>query len=128
MKVECAEDCDNAPKKRLLRDLCIDYWRDEGSLVVEHLAEGAVWNIVGQACHVGVQAIRRQIEKVCDVKPAVLHIHNIITHGNTAAANATVTMRDGRQIEYCDVYQFAGFGPKAKIKEVTTYVIQVESR
>lgn len=96
-------------------------------MIVEYFADAAVWNVVGGARHVGTEAIREQLEKGRDDEPVELLIHNIITHGNTAAANATVTMRDGSRIEHCDVYKFAGFGPKAKIKEITTYLIQVTS-
>ncbi len=121
MKVVCAEDCGNAPKKLLLRDLALDYWGDEGRMFVDNLAEEAVWIVVGGPRHVGKEAIREQCANDRGGEPTELHIHNIITHGNTAAANATVTMQDGSRIEYCDVYRFAGFGKKAKIKEITTY-------
>lgn len=123
MKVECAEDCGNAPKKVLLRDLTIDFWADDGRMLVDHLTDKAVWSVVGGPRHVGKQVIREQLAHARGGEPVELLIHNIITHGNTASANATVTMQDGNRIEYCDVYRFAGFGPKAKIKEITSYII-----
>lgn len=131
MKIVCAEDCGNAPKKRLLKELYIDFWGGEGRMLFDNLTEDAVWSIVGGPQYVGKEAIKEAIEEAItepfeksrDGRPSELVIHNIITHGNTAAANVTVKMPDGSRIEYCDVYRFGGFGPKAKIKEVTSYVI-----
>lgn len=123
MQVQCAEDCGNAPKKRLLRDLCIDHWGDEGAMFGDYLTDEAVWHVIGEAQtrHVGKDVVHDALQSSRIGKPAELHIHNIITHGNTASLNATVVLEDGNRIEYCDVYRFAGFGPKAKIKEITSY-------
>lgn len=124
VKVVCAENCGNSPKKLLLRDVTVDYWGSRGEMIVDHLAEDVVWSVVGGARHMGKEAVREHFTNHRGAEPAELIIHNIITHGNTAAANATVIMQDGSRIEYCDVYRFAGFGPKAKIKEITSYIIR----
>lgn len=125
LKIECAEDCGNAPKKLLLKEICIDYWGEGGHMLLENLSEEAVWNVVGGSRHVGLAAIRAQLAHGHGGQTTELRIHNIITHGNTAAANATVTMQDGSRIEYCDVYRFGGFGKKAKIKEITSYRMHI---
>lgn len=80
MKIVCAKDCGNAPRKEQLRDMTSG-------------------------------------------EPTELRIHNIITHGNTAAANFTLTLNDGTQVEYCDVYVFGSSGKRATIKEVKSYRI-----
>ncbi|HLS89253.1 MAG TPA: nuclear transport factor 2 family protein [Sphingobacteriaceae bacterium] len=123
MKVLCAEDCGNAPKKALLRDVTIDYWGGDGQLMLENLADGAVWTVVGQAPAEGIQAIVEHRAGDRSDKPVELQIHNIITHGNVASLNATVLRQDGSRLEYCDVFRFSGFGKKAKIKEITSYRI-----
>lgn len=90
-------------------------------MIIDHLADHAQWKLVGGGSHEGKQAISQQLDNLRRDQPVELHIHNIITHGNTAAADVTVMMQDGSRIDYCDVYRFAGFGPKAKIKEIRTY-------
>jgi len=123
LKIVCAEDCGNAPKKALLRDLSIDYWGGDGQMMEENLADGAVWTVVGQNRVEGIPAIVEQAAGDRSEKPAELLIHNIITHGNTASLNASVVRQDGSRLEYCDVFRFSGFGKKAKIKEITSYRI-----
>src|SRR5690606_28590892 len=56
-------------------------------------------------------------------RPEELHIHNIITHGNTAALNASLLMPGGR-VEYCHFYLFNGFAKSAKLKRITEYRIE----
>lgn len=53
----------------------------------------------------------------------MLHIHHIITHGNVASLNGKLTLTNGDKLEFCHVYRFSGFGKKAKIKEITSYII-----
>ncbi len=124
--VECVEDCGNAPKKLLIKEISIDYWGDRGQKFLDQLADEAVRVVVGGPRHVGIEAIRAQMANDRAGQPTELRIHHIITHGNTAAANATVIMQDGSRMEYCDVYRFSGFGKKAKIKEITSYRIYIQ--
>lgn len=125
MKIVCAEDCGNAPKKLLLRNLIIDHWSNDGRMMVDSLADEAVWSVAGGPRNAGKEAILGHLARGRDGEPTELHIHDIITHGNTASANLTVTMQDGSRVEYCDVYRFGGFGSRAKIKEITSYVIRI---
>lgn len=125
VKVYCAEDCGNAPKKALLRDVAADCWGGAGDVLVAHLTGDARRRIVGGRLLEGSEAIRRFAVTGRGGEASELHIHNIITHGNVASLNGTVTMEDGRVVEFCDVYEFAGFGPKARIKEIVTYAVPV---
>lgn len=120
MKVECADDCGNAPKKALLRDVIIDFWKG-GQMVGDHVTDAVVWRLVGVADYKGKEHVVDELLRSRTDEPAELIIHNIITHGNTAAANVTAIMQDGGRIEYCDVYRFSGFSKTAKIKDIATY-------
>lgn len=125
MKVHCAEDCGNAPRKALLRDVAADCWGGTGDVLAAYVADDAYRRIVGGPLLEGEEAIRHFAVTGRGGEAAALHIHNIITHGNAASLNGTVTMEDGRVVEFCDVYKFAGFGPKARIKEIVTYTVPV---
>lgn len=126
VKVHCAEDCGNAPKKRLLRDICIDYWGGGGHGLLENVVNEVAWNIIGARTIVGIEAVQQHLAQAHPGRPVELFIHNIITHGNVASLNLTAIMPGGTRIEQCDVYRFSGFGRKAKIKEITSYVVRID--
>lgn len=124
MKIErivCPEDCGNAPKKAQLRDLTIALFEGSVDTASALMTDGIVWDNVGSERLVGREAVIASFALMSEGKPTELHIHSIITHGKTAALNATVTMKDGTQIEYCDVYVFTGGSKLARIKEVKSY-------
>lgn len=123
VKVICKDDCGNAPRKALLRDLQTAWVRGEMDVVVEHVRDDIVFDVVGHERIVGKEAFRAALAGMAGGTSATeLHIHNIITHGWTAALNGTVTLADGRRFGFCDVYIFAGAAKTAKIKEITSYV------
>lgn len=128
MKVICKEDCGNAPRKLVLRDLQTAWARGEVDAVLEHVRDDIVFDVVGRERIVGKDAFRAELERRAGAgSVSELHIHNIITHGWTAALNATITLADGRRYAYCDVYIFAGAARTAPIKEITSYVLPLDA-
>jgi hypothetical protein len=123
MKIVCAEDCGNAPRKEQLRELIIALAKGAVGSTPELMADDTAWDIVGSQRVIGPEAIQATFADMTAGEPTELRIHNIITHGNTAAANFTLTLNDGTQVEYCDVYVFGGSGKRARIKEVRSYRI-----
>ncbi|HEU5138658.1 MAG TPA: hypothetical protein VFT51_01700 [Bacillales bacterium] len=51
-------------------------------------------------------------------------LHNIITHGRVGSVNGALIFKNQKRLAFCDVYQFTSAGKKAKIKEITSYVIE----
>lgn len=148
MKVLCPLDCDNAPRRGILRDRNIAWARGEAS-AAELLADDVVYEpaagspvegkaavvsylsrpAAGVAEHAVARADGLAVDNhddavaTCTVHsvPVELHIHHIITHGNTAALNATLFLDDGRRVDYCHIYLFNGFAKTAKLKRITAY-------
>lgn len=148
MKVLCPVDCDNAPRKAILRDWTIAWAQGEAS-AAELLADDVVYEpaagslaegkaavvsylsrpAAGVAEHAADRASGAAVDNNDDAVvsgtvhsvPVELHIHHIITHGNTAALNATLLLDDGRRVDYCHIYLFNGFAKTAKLKRITAY-------
>lgn len=122
LKVECAENCGNAPKKQLLKEWTIALAEKNIDFCLDCMRDDIVWNVVGQSKLEGKEKYEKAIKEIrWEVKK--LTIENIITHGNTASVNGIFILEDKKQIAFCDVYKFGGFGKNAKIKEITSYVI-----
>lgn len=124
IKIECAETCGNAPKKQLLRDMMIAYVKNEMDVCLEPLADNVVWEIVGGMRVEGKGEVKKALCERQGDDIRELSIQNIITHGNSGAINGHIRLKDERSIAFCHVYNFSGFGKKAKIKQVTSYIIE----
>lgn len=122
-KVECAVDCGNAPKKQLLKEFTIATLQNNEDFCLEWLRDDIVWDIIGYQRLEGKNEWLAGFKQTNLQEVRELQIHNIITHGNVASLNGTIIFDDGHMIAFCDVYSFSGFGKKAKIKKVTSYVI-----
>lgn len=121
LQVHCPVDCGNAPRKQVLKDFNIAFAKSDVDAILEMVRDDIVWEIVGERRIEGKDAMRAALEAMKETQVTELHIHHIITHGNEAAANGVITMKNGVKYAFCDVYVFAGFTKAAKLREITSY-------
>lgn len=124
VQVICEENCNNAPKKQLLRDLMTALVNNDIAFFIEWVTEDVVWKIVGKHHILGSDSVKKELQKIHDLNITLLHIDNIITHGNVASLNGFIERENMEPIHFCHVYRFNGFGKKAKIKTITSYIIK----
>lgn len=126
LKIMSPEDCGNAPKKGLLKELSIAFAKNDIEIITEMSSEHIYWNIIGEKL---VQGKAQFIETLNDRSHTVteLHIQNIITHGREGAINGTLILTDKKHVAFCDIYKFTNAGKNAKIKEITSYLIEIDS-
>ncbi|UOQ44729.1 nuclear transport factor 2 family protein [Halobacillus salinarum] len=123
LKVICTEDCGNAPRKQLLKDVKTAWAKKDTSFVLAYLAEDIHWEIPGKNSIHGKDPFALELEKQDQNTITELHLQTIITHGKTAAVNGTITEQNGKQLAFCDVFHFTSAGKKAPIKEIISYVL-----
>lgn len=107
----------------MLMDLAVAFARGDLTPQIGTLAHDVVLDVVGDRRLEGVEAVGKFVEQTRVANIKELHIHHIITHGPTAALNASLMTEDDMRHEYCDVYVFASAGKQAKLKEITSYRI-----
>jgi hypothetical protein len=121
--ITCEEDCGNAPKKELLKKLHIALAGMDAPFMNENFTDGIQMNDVGERI---IQGKDQVIESLCQAKygkTAELHIHHLITHGSTGAAEGILVFDDRKRLAFCNVYRFSSSAKIAKIKEITSYII-----
>jgi hypothetical protein len=128
VKIICKEDCGNAPKKLLLKELTSAFATGTAQRVLlPQLAEDVTWEIVGAEPIQGKDAVARMLAEAAKsgYQATQLEIENIITHDNAGSVNGRITMTDGRQYAFCDVYVWNGGSAKSAIKKITSFSIGV---
>lgn len=124
LKIVCAEDCGNAPKKTLLRDFNIAFARCDIDFILEHTTPDIIWQIVGDRIIRGQAQFADVLRQLQNNKATEIRLHNIITHGTTASANGILIFGEKR-CAFCDVYRFNSAAKSGKIKTITSYAIDV---
>lgn len=117
-------DCDNAPKKKILKDLLISFALNDFPNIETHITDDIEWNLVNVQTLQGKEQLMELLKKM-NMKIIELEIQYLITHGKTASANGTVKFEDGRVVSFCNVYLFVSAG-KNTIKEITSYIINMD--
>lgn len=124
--IVCKEDCGNAPKKKLLLEWNVARVNGDVGFLLQHVTDGVVWDRVGVGRIQGQDRLAEALTSMMDPPVAELRIDHIITHGYTAALHGALTYGDGeKRRRFCEVYVFNGASKHAKIKEITTYAIDV---
>lgn len=121
VSIDCKDDCNNAPRKALLRDLNISFARGDVEEILSRLSEDILWRMVGDREIQGKPRVREVLTAMADQQARELHIHHIITHGAQAALDGVMLFQDGSRVSFCDVYIFTGHSKTAKIKEIISY-------
>lgn len=91
LKITVQADCDNAPKKLLLRDLNIAFARADVEGILDKFSDDMCWQIIGQAELRGKAAAREALEAMKNAAATELLIHSIITDGRDGAVNASLS-------------------------------------
>lgn len=122
IRLSVPEDCGNAPKKAVLRDFHMALAEGAKELLSDMVSDHVTWRIIGGEVLEGKEAFLRKAAELNEDKTKELEIYNIITHGYTAAANGK-RVGAKRIYEFCFVYRFSSAAKNAKIKEITSYII-----
>ncbi|MDR9855541.1 hypothetical protein RJP21_18160 [Paenibacillus sp. VCA1] len=125
VKIICAEDCGNAPKKELLRAFNVAFVCNDIGLIMENIIEDIQWNFIGSDTLQGKDQVLRMLEKLIDKKPTELVISNIITHGYSGSLNGILNLENNISYAFCNIYRFNSSLNKTKIKEITSYIIDI---
>jgi hypothetical protein len=126
MKVNCKEDCGNAPRKQLIKDLNIAFAKGDVRTILDMLTENMQWDMVGDKIMNGKEEVAKDLESMKDYTAVELNLDHIITHGTTAACNGSFLMKNGDKFNFCDVYVFENNSKTAKIKRMISYAIAIK--
>lgn len=121
--VLCSLDCDNAPKKRLIRDFLIAAVAGNQTTLTDLLTHHFRFILPGDRM---VDSLGTFIDLTHREKIAVsvLEIHSIITHGKEGAAHGTITTKKGRKLYFSVIVLFSGNQKEALITQVTAFAIK----
>lgn len=125
LKIVCVEDCENAPKKIILKELNIAFARNDRNFILENVSDNVRWNIVGDKLLEGKDHMAEALKQMKDRNVIELHITSIVTHGYTASADGIFMLENNKRYAFSDVYIFNSAGKHAKIKEIRSYVIEL---
>ena len=129
VKIICKEDCGNSPKKLLLKELTSAFAKGTAQRVLmPHLGDEVAWELVGAELIQGKDAVARMLGQAAEStnQASKLEIENIITHGNAGSVNGKITMTDGKQYAFCDIYLWTGASEKSAIRKITSFSIEVK--
>ncbi|WP_433615943.1 hypothetical protein [Paenibacillus cellulositrophicus] len=125
VKMICAEDCGNAPKKEFLRAFNAAFVCNDIDFINEKTIEDIQWNIVGRNTLQGKDQVFEMLRKLMDKTPTELIISNIITHGYSGSLNGILNLENNMSYAFCNIYRFNSSLNKTKIKEITSYIIDI---
>lgn len=125
IKINVKDDCGNAPKKLVLRDFNIAFAKGDAAFLIENVTDDIEWRVVGERSIRGIDAFSNAVHEMASELPSELTIETIITHGTDCAVDGVLRFPSGEMYAFCDVYRFNNFSKKAKIKRITSYVINI---
>jgi hypothetical protein len=125
VKINVEADCENSPKKEFIRDFEVAFPEKKRTVILDSIDDNISWEMVGESVINGKADAEEMLDTMLDGTITELTIENIITHGDAGSANGTISFEDGRVFSFCDIFNFTSHGKNAKIKKLTSYVIEI---
>ncbi|MBC2115554.1 nuclear transport factor 2 family protein [Listeria booriae] len=120
--VICDFECDNAPKKRIIRDYLIASATANQADLEAVLEADFVWTVPGEFQIEGRQEFIEEL--AAHAQPiSTLEIQSLLTHGKGGSAHGTVTDKRGKKVYFSDIFVFRSSGKDAKISGLTSFVV-----
>lgn len=120
--VICLLNCDNAPKRRIIRDYLVAVASGNQLLLDSLLTDSFRWIIPGKEPLTDKATF---ISKMCKNRKEIstLEIHSLVTHGKDGAAHGTITTKTGDKIFFSDNILFASHQKDARITQITSFIL-----
>src|SRR5574341_769874 len=127
VKITVSADCGNSPKNLLLRDFNIAVAKGNLSFVEQNIIEDVTWHLFEPSGQKQIHGRDNVIEEYTHnlvIVPLEVVIDTVITHGDAGAVNGAIKAKGGKSYVFCDIYRFSSHAKGAKIKEMTSYIIE----
>jgi hypothetical protein len=127
VKLVIPEDCGNAPKKIILSDFTVAFAEGNEAVILDSFDDQVRWEMVGSTTINGKKEAAVALKEMLDGSITELTIFDIITHGDSGTVNGRMKFKDGIVCGFCDVYKFSSHAKDAKIKELTSYIVEAKT-
>lgn len=110
--------CDNAPKRRQIRDFIISRTLSDLVGMQEEVIEQAEFEYLSDRSY----SLEELIDHI-NFKPAEifsLQLEMLLSHGKEGSALSIISLKNGQQIWQADFFEFSSHSKSAKIKSVQT--------
>lgn len=106
MKITKCADCGNSPKNDFVQSFCIALMKADIGFVSRSVAENIVWVIGNKQPLIGMTPFLDAINQLKRKKKLALKIQHVMSHGKVGAANGTLRLQSGDEINFCHVFEF----------------------
>lgn len=121
MKIEVEPDCENAPKKAMVRDWLIALASSAPGEVTGLLDPDVRWEHVGTDTWTGIDEVQARLPS----EPAEsLQISRLLSHGKEVAAEGRIVRGDGSKERFAHLLSFTSHSKNAKLESITTYSVR----
>lgn len=122
--IALSEDCGNSPKNQFVSDLTVAMAQGDIQFILDKVSDDIHWEVAGREIIQGKTLLSRELKHQSDDPVEQLTIHHALTHGKAGAVNGTKTLKSGKKIAYCLVFEFNG-AKASSVKRITSYEVDI---
>ncbi|QKX16251.1 nuclear transport factor 2 family protein [Microbulbifer sp. YPW1] len=118
VKINGSKDCGNSPKNQLVEKVAIAIETGDLQFLDEYLEDGIIWELPDNS----VAEAKDFAGHIKKRKNAIfsITITHVMSHGKIGSANGISTNKQGKQLHFCHVFEFASV-KFSKIRRVSSY-------
>lgn len=128
MKLIIPKGCDNAPRKQIVIDFTVAILKFQNEIIKEYADEAIIWYQLKDNRRInGLSSLITILQDENKDLIDCLEVYQVITHGKFASINGVMSLANGIQIDFCDVYTFTNHSRSGKVKEIKSYRLSAQN-
>jgi len=119
MKIRIPKDCDNAPKRRIVKDFIISIFQSDWQTAEQMLESNFKLTSIGKNTIEDIESLKKHFSSISKIEELI--VNEILSHGKLGACNGQIKLKD-QIIYFAYFFEFKSAG-KNTIFEITEYQI-----
>lgn len=112
--------CDNAPKRRIARDLAVGLYAHDFKRMNDLMTEDLVYQApYSNLTYMGIDQVKAEFTGIADISS--MEVFQILSHGKEAALHGKITDKGGVITYFSMFFVFAGHKKDSAISEIVHY-------
>ena len=120
MKISFPNDCDNAPKRKVIKDFIVAFYKNKSNEIENLLEDRFEFDIIGEIKIKEKETLKKYSSNF--LKTTELKINEILSHGKFGACNGEVII-DKQKIDFAYFFEFKSAGKNVFVK-ISEYKIE----
>ncbi|MCG8453099.1 MAG: nuclear transport factor 2 family protein [Spirochaetales bacterium] len=126
MNMSLPKNYESSPRLDFLKEFNQAFAEGNIHAVLQALSSDVEWHMVGEKLLQGKEEVRQELQSNAEFSPDKVKMYSFISHGKNGAANGKLFFPGGKEMEFCDIYEFSN-ETGTMLQSIRSYIVSIRA-